>query len=96
MRGAKGKRRNGDEGIGRVEVAADQEPCDDRAEPAAAETPFMQQIEVAFAPMRGSKTEPSDEREQQDKNCQSDPVHVDHGTAPNFLFSIRGFSLLRA
>jgi hypothetical protein len=66
--GAEGERRNGDEGIGRVEVAADEEPSDDRAEPAAAEAPFVQQIEITFAPMCGSKTEPGDEREQQDKN----------------------------
>jgi hypothetical protein len=45
----------------------------------------VQQVEVAFAPMRGSKTEPGDERERQDKNGQSDPVHVGHGIAPIFF-----------
>ena len=48
--GAERERRNRDEGIGGVEIAADQEPGDEGAEAAAAEAPFVQQIEVALAP----------------------------------------------
>ena len=83
--GAERQRRHGDEGIGRVEVAADQEPGDDGAETPAAEPPFMQQIEVALAPARGGKTEPGDEGEQQDENDQRSPVHVRHGVSPDLF-----------
>ena len=63
--GAERQRRDGDEGVGGVEIAADQEPGDDGAEAPAAEPPFMQLVEVALAPMRGGKAEPGDEAEQQ-------------------------------
>jgi hypothetical protein len=45
--GAERERRNGDEGVGGVDVAADQEPGDDGAEAPAAQAPFVQQIQVA-------------------------------------------------
>ncbi len=60
--------RDGDEGVGRVEVAAEQEPGDDGAEAAAAETPFMQEIEIGLAPMRRHEAEPGDEQEQRDED----------------------------
>ena len=66
--GAERERRHGDEGVGGIEVAADQEPGDQRAEAAAAEPPFVQLIEVALAPMRGGEAEPGDEAEQQDED----------------------------
>src|SRR5262249_27244883 len=78
---AEGERRHGDECIGRVEVAAYQEPRDHRAEAPAAETPFVQQIEIALAPMRRRETKPSDEPKQRDKNDQSGPIDVGHGTS---------------
>ena len=55
--GAEQQRRHGDEGVGGVEVAADQEPGDDGAEAAAAQAPFVQQVEVALAPVRGDEAE---------------------------------------
>ena len=60
--GSERKRRNGDERVGRVDVAADQEPGDQRAEAPAAEAPFVQLVEIALAPMRGGKAQPGDER----------------------------------
>ncbi len=83
--GAERQCRHGDEGIGRVEVAADQEPGDDGAETPPAEPPLVQQIEVALAPARRGKTEPGDEGEQQDKNDQRRPVHVRHAVPPDLF-----------
>ena len=45
--GAEDQRRHGDEGVGGVQVAAEQEPGDDRAEASAGQAPLVQQIEVA-------------------------------------------------
>ena len=83
--GAEGERRHGDEGVGRIEVAADQKPGDDGAEAPAAEPPFVQLVKVAFAPVRGGKTEPGDEAEQGDKDDQRGPVDVLHGSPPQVL-----------
>ena len=84
--GAESERRHGDEGVGGVEIAADQKPGDDGAEPPAAQPPFVQQIEVALAPMRRGEAEPGDEGKQQDEDDQRSPVHVLHGVSPpNFL-----------
>ena len=80
--GAERERRDGDEGVGRIEIAADQEPGDDRAEPPAAEPPFVQLVEVALAPAGGGKAEPGDEGEQHDKDAQCCPVDVPHGASP--------------
>ena len=83
--GAEGERRDGDEGVGRVEVAADQEPSDDGAEAPPAQAPFVQLVEIALAPMRGGKTQPRDEAEQRYKDDQGSPVHVLHGVPPRLL-----------
>ena len=82
--GAEGQRRNGDESVGGVEVAADQEPGDDRAEAPAAEAPFVQQVEIALAPVGGREAEPGDEAEQQHEDDQRGPVDVLHGSLPDF------------
>ena len=42
--GAEHQGGHGDEGVGGVEIAAEQEPGDEGAEAAAAEAPFMQQV----------------------------------------------------
>ncbi len=63
------QRRNGDKGVGGVEVAAEQEPGDDRAEPAPAESPFMQEIEIGLPPARRDEADPGDEQEQRDENA---------------------------
>ena len=82
--GTERERRNGDEGIGGIEVAADQEPGDNGAEAPSAQTPFMQQIEIALAPMGGGKAQPGDESEQQHENGERDPVHFLHDIFPAF------------
>ncbi len=66
--GSEHERRHGDEGIGRVEIAAEQEPGDDRAEAATAEAPFVQLIEIGLAPVRGDEAEPRHEQEQNDED----------------------------
>ena len=85
--GAEGERRHGDEGVGRVKVAADQEPGDDGAEAPPAQAPFVQQIEVALAPVRGGETQPRDETEQSNEDDQGSPVHFLHGKPPDFSCS---------
>ena len=80
--GAEGERRNRDEGVRGVDVAADQEPGDDGAEAPAAETPLVQLIEIALAPARGGEAEPGDEAEQQDEDDQRNPVHMRHDAPP--------------
>ena len=66
--GAEHQRRHGDEGIGGVQVAAEQEPGDDGAEAAAAQAPFVQQVEVALAPARGDESEKRDQGEEEDED----------------------------
>jgi hypothetical protein len=83
--GAEGERRDGDEGVGRVEIAADQEPGDDGAKAPAAQAPFMQLVEIALAPMRGGETQPRDEGEQRYEDDQSSPVYFLHGRPPQLL-----------
>src|SRR5579859_964898 len=79
---AEGQRRNGDESVGGVKVAADQEPGDEGAEATSAKAPFVQLIKVAFAPMRGGKPKPGYEGKQGQENEEGGPVHVLHGTPP--------------
>ena len=92
--GAEGERRNGNEGVGRVEVAADQEPGDDGAEAPAAQTPFVQLVEIALAPMRSGETQPCDEAEQHHENAERNPVHILHGNLPSFRLVLIGQSLV--
>ena len=84
--GTKGERRDGDESVGGIEIAADQEPGDDGAETPAAKTPFVQQIEVTLTPMRGDKTEPRDKGEQRHEDDQSGPVNLLHDSSPGLFF----------
>ncbi len=94
--GAEGERRNGDEGVGGVEVAADQEPGDEGAEAPAAQAPFVQLIEIALAPLRGGKAQPGDEPEQHHENGQSGPVYLLHGMPPQaWLFVADWLALSR-
>ena len=78
---AERERRNGDECIGRVEVAADQEPSDDGAEAPTAEAPFVQQIEIAPAPMSSGKAQPRNEGKERHEDGEGGPVHFGHGTS---------------
>ncbi len=77
--GAEGQRGNRDEGVGGIDIAADQEPGDDGAEAPAAQAPFMQQIQIALAPACGRETQPSDEAKQQDENDQRNPIQIRTG-----------------
>src|SRR5271154_1401383 len=83
--GAEGQRRNGDERVRRVNVAADQKPGDNSSEAPAAETPFVQLVEVALAPMRGRKAKPGYKGKQQHENDQCGPIYFSHGIPPVFL-----------
>ena len=83
--GAESERRHGDEGVGGVEIAADQKPGDDGAEPPPAQPPFVQLVEIALAPVRRGKAEPGDEGEQHNENDQRSPVHVLHGVSPRYV-----------
>src|SRR4029453_2974555 len=73
---AEDERRDGDERIGRIEVAAEQEPGDDGAEAASAEAPFMQHVEIGLAPMRGDEAQPGDEQEQRDEDAGGGEIEV--------------------
>src|SRR6202790_4466178 len=56
--GAERERRNGNESVGGIDIATDQEPGDEGAETPAAQTPFVKQIEIAFAPMSRGESQP--------------------------------------
>ena len=79
--GAEHERRHGDERVGGIEVAAEQEPGDDRAEAPTAEAPFMQLVEIGFAPMRRDEAEPAHEQEQDDEDDGGRDVQI-HSTSP--------------
>jgi hypothetical protein len=62
---------DGDERVGGVQVATQQEPRDDRAEAPAAEAPLFQMREIAFTPVRGdeAKDRDADEEQNEDEGC---------------------------
>ena len=64
-----------DERVGGVEIAAEQEPGDHRAEPPTGEPPFVQQVEIAAPPARGEESHDGDEPEQHDKDGERRPLH---------------------
>ena len=71
------QRRHRDDGVGRIDVAADQEPGDDGAEAASAQTPFVQLREIGLLPARGDESE---HRHQHEEEREDDPRgDVDHG-----------------
>jgi len=86
---AESERGNRDEGVGGVEITADQEPGDDGAEAPTAEPPLVQLVEIALAPMGGGESQPGDESEQQHENRKRNPVHVLHGSPPSNRFIFR-------
>ena len=69
--------RHRDEGVGREQVAAQQEPRDHRAEAPAAEAPFVQQCEVATLPSSGDETEHRHEQEQRAEDRNGDAVDLE-------------------
>ena len=68
------QRRHGDERIGRIDVAADQEPRDQRPERTAAESPFMQKVEIGPAPIGGREAQDGHAAETQHEDRQGDPI----------------------
>ena len=73
--GAAGVQQRGhrDEGVGRVEVAADQEPGDERAEAAPAEAPLVEVVErLGPAPPGGGEAEDGDQQEEEDEDAEGD------------------------
>ena len=66
---------NGDERVGRVEVAAEQEPRDPRAERPAAEAPLLEALHARrAAPARGPEAGRCDDDEEEDEHGQGDAV----------------------
>ena len=88
--GAEGQRRNRDERIGRIEIAADEKPRDDGPEAPAAQSPFMQKVKIAFPPICGGEAKPCNQAKQQYEYGKCDPVYVLHGTLfPAWLLGSR-------
>jgi hypothetical protein len=81
--GPESERRDGDESVSRIQIAADEEPGDKSAETAAAEAPFVQKVKVALAPMRSDEPEPGNKGKQNYKDNQSGPINFRHGDLPN-------------
>ena len=70
------RRRDRDEGVRRVEVAADQEPGDEGAEAPAAEAPLVEVVHpLGAAPAGGREAEDGDDEEQEDEDADRDGVH---------------------
>ena len=64
--------RHGDERVRRVDVAADQEPGDERAEVAAAQTPLVEGVEVGGAPPAcRQEAHDGDEQEEEQEDTES-------------------------
>ena len=77
------RRRHRDERVGRVEVAAEQEPGDPGAERAAAEAPLVERLHARrAAPPAGPEAHDGDQREQHDEHGQGDSVDVVHARSP--------------
>ena len=79
------QRGHGDDGVGGVEVAADQEPGDPGAELAPAEAPFVDMGKGGrLAPARGDEAEHGDEGEEEGEDSERRPVDIggDHASSP--------------
>ena len=75
--------RHGDDGIGGVEVAADEEPGDPGAELAPAEAPFVEMGEGGgAAPAGGDEAHGADKDEEEDEDAAGDRVEVGADHAP--------------
>ena len=67
--------RNRYHSVGSIEVAADEEPRDNRAEAPAAESPFVQKTEVTGLPARSHKAENCHQQKKEDENGRSRPIN---------------------
>jgi hypothetical protein len=75
---AEDERRDGDERVRRVEVAAEQEPGDDRPEPPPAEAPLVELAQVAAPPARRDEAHDRDHAEEQTEDDEGDGGLVRH------------------
>src|SRR6266403_119754 len=82
---------DGDEGVSGVDIATDEEPGDNGAEAPAAQSPLMQQVEIALAPVRGGEAQPGDKGKQQYEDRERNPVHVLHDIPPGLSGSVSGY-----
>jgi hypothetical protein len=72
-------RRDGNEGVGGVEVATKQKPRGDRAEALTAQAPFVQRGKILGLPPAGStEADDRDECEEHDQDNQGHPVDAVH------------------
>src|ERR1700761_4131653 len=93
---AEHQRGHGDERIGGVEVAAEQEPRDERAEAAAAQSPLVQVQHVPRAPPAGgAEADHGDDDEEDEDDREYNGVDVAHRAASMSLplTSVGGASL---
>src|SRR5215475_611595 len=67
-----------DESVGRIKIAPDEKPRDDGSETPAAESPFVQEVEIPFSPICGGEAQPCDQGKQQYEDGKCDPVYVVH------------------
>ena len=73
-----------DKRVRRVEVAADQEPRNEGAEAAAAESPLVEAVEgLRAAPAGGHEAEHGDEQEEEQEDAESNGADVTHRGAPS-------------
>jgi hypothetical protein len=78
-KGARGidERRHRDHGVGRVEIAADQEPGNPGAKLASPESPFFEMGEGFGAPpARGAESEGGDEAKQNEEDRERGPIDL--------------------
>jgi hypothetical protein len=68
--------RDREEGVRGGEIAAEQEPGDDRAEAPPAQAPLVQQVEVAAAPVDRDEPEDGGRHEQRRADGQNRPPHA--------------------
>src|SRR5262245_9349812 len=78
---AEDQRRQGDEGIRRIEVAAEEEPGDSGAEATSAQPPFVQTIEIGLPPMRRDESKPGHEQEERDEDGRGGQINT-QSTSP--------------
>ncbi len=77
------QRGHGDEGVGGVDVAAEQEPADERAESAAGQTPLVQLHRVLGRPPSGrGEADEGDDQERGEDDDERDRVQVVQFRAP--------------
>ena len=77
--GAEQQRGHRDEGVGGIEIAAEQEPADDAAEAPPAQSPFVELIEIAAPPACRDEPQNRDQREQGHENCHRHRIGL-HGS----------------